>query len=241
MTITDSAPPMILTPGYWLGGWAWDEVADRLAKVGIPTVGITLPGLESASTPRADIRFADHVGALLAAMHDSPRPVVLVAHSGAGAVTAAALDAAPELVRRVVYVDSGPASDGTIPRPDLSPDTVEVPLPPFPELEAAGSSLAGLSEHLLQRFRERAVPQPAGPLLEPIRLHNPARTLVPATIVCCSISGETIRRLAADGEPMFAPLNEFRDLTYVDLPTGHWPMWSAPDELATILAEANHG
>ena len=64
----------------------------------------------------------------------------------AGAVTAAALDAVPELVRRVIYVDSGPVSDGTIPRPDLSPDTVEIPLPPFPELVAAGSSLAGLSD-----------------------------------------------------------------------------------------------
>ena len=30
-------------------------------------------------------------------------------------------------------------------------------------------------------------------------------------------------------------LAELSDVTYVDLPTSHWPMWSRPKELAEII------
>ncbi|MDX6204724.1 MAG: hypothetical protein QOF39_781 [Frankiales bacterium] len=39
---------------------------------------------------------------------------------------------------------------------------------------------------------------------------------------------------AADGHPYFAELSHL-DVTIVDLPTGHWPMWSRPQDLATEL------
>ena len=32
-------------------------------------------------------------------------------------------------------------------------------------------------------------------------------------------------------------LAELRDVTYVDLPTSHWPMWSRPQELAKIIGD----
>jgi hypothetical protein len=46
--------------------------------------------------------------------------------------------------------------------------------------------------------------------------------------------------MAKEGHPFFAEL-PYLDMTYVDLPTGHWPMWSRPAELAAILAEVGHG
>ena len=30
---------------------------------------------------------------------------------------------------------------------------------------------------------------------------------------------------------------ELRDITWVDLPTSHWPMWSRPRELAEIIGD----
>ena len=30
---------------------------------------------------------------------------------------------------------------------------------------------------------------------------------------------------------------ELRNVTYVDLPTSHWPMWSRPQELAAIIGD----
>jgi pimeloyl-ACP methyl ester carboxylesterase len=234
----DTPSPVILVPGYWLGAWAWDAVAERLRAAGHPVTAVTLPGLESAATPRTDLHFADHVDAVLRLLPAAGGPAVLVAHSGAGAVATAVLDAAPERVSRVIYVDSGPTADGTVPRPDLTAETVELPLPAFGDLEAGGASLAGLDDETLRAFRRRAVPHPAGPVREPVALGNPRRHGVPATLVCCSLTSETVRALAAAGEPMVAAVAELADVDYVDLPTGHWPMWSRPDDLAEAIATA---
>lgn len=229
---------VILVPGHWLGGWAWDNVTEHLSGNGIPTAALTLPGLESPTTKRSGIRLADHVDALVDAIRDAASPVVLVAHSGAGMLTTAALDQVPDKVRRVVYVESGPVADGTIARPDLDATTVELPLPTWEQLEAGGASLAGLTDDMLRHFQDRAIPHPAGPLREPVCLNNPARNNVPATIVCCSFPSASVRQMAATGAAMFAPLADLTQTRYIDLPTGHWPMWSTPQALAEIIAEA---
>lgn len=236
MIAKNTTHPLVLLPGYWLGSWAWDAVADRLRVAGHAVSAVTFPGLESPFTPRAEVTFADHVAAALDAL-DGER-AVLVAHSGAGAVATAVLDRAPERVARVVYVDSGPSADGTVPRPDVGEDVVELPLPSFDELEAEGSSLAGLDEAALRRFRDNAVPHPAGAVRERLDLHDPRRHAVPATLVCCSMTSALVRELAAAAQPMLAAVNELEHVDYVDLLTGHWPMWSRPAELAEVIGGA---
>ncbi|MCL1897448.1 MAG: alpha/beta hydrolase [Micrococcales bacterium] len=238
---TKNSPTVILVPGYWLGGWAWDHVTDALQRQGVKTQAVTLPGLENLQTPRYGIGLEDHVAAINKVIGDVSCPVVLVAHSGAGALASLVLDRAPDLVGRVVYVDSGPVADGSIARPDLAADAVELPLPSWEQLEAGGASLTGLDEAALQRFRTGAVPHPAGPLRQPARLDNPGRLQVPATVICCSMPSAVIRQMLADGGGMFASLADYQDLSYVDLPTGHWPMWSAPDALAKAIAAAEGG
>lgn len=128
------------------------------------------PALDSAATPRAGVTLDDHVRAVVDVLAERPaRPAVLVGHSGAGVVVYAATDRAPHFVHRAVYVDSAPLPDGAAIRPDLAPGVVELPLPPWEELEAAGTSLAGLDERDLAEFRRRGVPHPAGPAREPLR------------------------------------------------------------------------
>jgi hypothetical protein len=39
------------------------------------------------------------------------------------------------------------------------------------------------------------------------------------------------------GDAWLAGLNEVRNVTWVDLPTSHWPMWSRPRELAEIIGD----
>lgn len=228
---------VVLVPGWWLGSWAWDEVADRLRADGHEVAALTMPGLESPDAPRAGIRLADHVEAVVAALRTRRRhPAVLVAHSGAGPVATGAVNAVPELVSRVVYVDSGPAADGFALRPDLPPDVVEIPLPGWTELEAQGSSLEGLDARRRDEFRRRAVPHPAGPARDPLVLHGTAHFRVPTTLVTCTVRPSEIRGLARSGHPVFAVLTEL-EVSYRDLPTGHWPMWSQPRELGEILLQ----
>jgi pimeloyl-ACP methyl ester carboxylesterase len=233
-----SGRPVVLVSGYWLGGWAWDEVADLLRSAGQRVKAITLPGLDAISTPRAGIGFADHVNAVTAVLRAAPVPALLVAHSGAGAVATAVADEMPDHVTRVVYVDSGPIAHGTVPRPDLGQDADDLPLPPFEELAGSGASLDGLDVVTLRRFRDRAVPHPTGAIREPVILSNPARHRVPTTIVCTSISSATVQRLASAGTGRFSALSDLERFTYLDLPTGHWPMWSRPVDLAEIITRA---
>ena len=56
--------PIVLVPGFWLGAWAWDEVAAPLRADGHEVTALTLPGLESADADRSSITLADHVDAI---------------------------------------------------------------------------------------------------------------------------------------------------------------------------------
>src|SRR5919201_3393588 len=102
-------PPIVLVPGFWLGAWAWDEVADALRADGHDVTAVTLPGLESADADRSAITLSDHVDAICEAVTAAGRPVVLAVHSGAGTPGYAASDRIPEQIAHMVYVDSAPA------------------------------------------------------------------------------------------------------------------------------------
>src|SRR5207342_37251 len=101
--------PIVLVPGFWLGAWAWDEVAAALRADAHDVTALTLPGLESAEADRSTITFADQVDAICQAVAAAGPPVVLAVHSGAGAPGYAVTDRIPELIAAMVYVDSGPA------------------------------------------------------------------------------------------------------------------------------------
>src|SRR5437588_2551543 len=126
-----ASAPIILVPGFWLGAWAWDEVASILRADGHDVTAITLPGLESADVDRSTIPFADHVDAISDAVTSAGSPVVLAVHSAAGAPGYAASDRIPGQIAAMVYVDSAPATG------DIDPgfDAVEKPLPASEALE----------------------------------------------------------------------------------------------------------
>ncbi len=160
---------------------------------------------------------------------------MLAVHSGAGGPGYAVTDRMPEQIAAVVYVDSAPATGAL--DPDF--DAVEMPLPPTDEL-AADASLDGLTDEQLDTFRRRAVPEPGGVVREAIELTNDARLDVPSTIVCTGYTSQQFKDFAEMGYAWLGGLAELRDVTYVDLPTSHWPMWSRPQELAAIISDVAH-
>jgi pimeloyl-ACP methyl ester carboxylesterase len=227
-----STAPIVLVPGFWLGAWAWDEVAELLRADGLDVTAVTLPGLESVDGDRSAITLSDHVDAICEAIRAAGGPVVLAVHSGAGVPGYGATDRVPEQIAAMVYVDSAPAA-GPL-DPDLT--AAEVPLLSREELEEE-ENLDGLSEEHLERFRRRAVPEPGAALREGLRLANDARLDVPSTVVCTGFRSEQIKAWTHEGYAWLSGLAELRDVTYVDLPTSHWPMWSRPRELAGIIGD----
>lgn len=237
MTSLNSSPTIILIAGHWLGAWAWDEVLEHLNAHDSRVVAMTLPGLEADDPERATKTLDDQVAAVVDNFAQfevsAEQPAVIVAHSGANAPVSLVLDRHPELVKRVVWVDSGPMATGSAFAPDF-PEGAELPLPPFDVL-AQQASLEGLSEATLEQFRARAVPEPGPVLRQSVELVNDARNAVPTTLVCCSISRSQVMEMARGGHPMFAEVANLQNVDVIDLPTGHWPMWSRARDLAEII------
>jgi pimeloyl-ACP methyl ester carboxylesterase len=227
-----SSAPIVLVPGFWLGAWAWDEVAAALRADGHDVTAVTLPGLESPDADRSAITMSDHVDAICEAVRATGAPAVLAVHSGTGASGYGASDRIPELIAAMVYVDSAPAKGAL--DPDF--DAVELPLPAREKLEEE-ENLDGLTEEQLETFRQRAVPEPGAAVREAAELTNDARLDVPSTVICTGFTSEQVKEFAKQGYAWLGGLGELRDVTYVDLPTSHWPMWSRPRELAGIIGD----
>lgn len=226
-----TTPPIVLVPGFWLGAWAWDEVAAQLRQDGFDVHPVTLPGLDSADTDRSAITFADHVDAICDAVAAAGAPVVLAVHSGAGMPGYAVTDKIPDQIAAMVYVDTAPGKGPT--NPELEGD--ELPFPPT--WEELDENLDGISEEQLARFRERAVPEPADAVRGEWSFANDARRAVPSTIICTAFTPDEYRQYAAEGYSFLAGIAELTDLSWEHLPTSHWPMWSRPGDLAKILGD----
>jgi pimeloyl-ACP methyl ester carboxylesterase len=224
------AAPIILVPGFWLGAWAWDDVVDALRADGHDVTALTLPGLDSAEADRSAIGFEDHVAAIVDALGNATAPAVLAVHSGAGASGYAASDRVPERIAAMIYVDSGPA---TAPL-DPSFEGDDFPLPSWEDLD---ENLDGISVEQLEAFRSRAVPEPAGAMREGVTLSNEARLDIPTTAICTAFTSEQYKQALADGQTWLGGYADLRNITWIDLPTSHWPMWSRPQELAEIIGD----
>ena len=225
--------PIILVPGFWLGAWAWDEVAEALRADGHQVTALTLPGLESPEADRSAITLSDHVDAIVDAVRSADAPVVLVVHSASGFSGYAASDRVPERIAAMVYVDTAPGKGA------LDPDFKDAEKPLVWEAVEKEENLEGLSEEQKETFRRRAVAVPGGVLRESIELTNDARRDIPSTVIATGYTSEQYKDYARDHPewPFLAGIPELRNVTWVDLPTSHWPMWSRPQELAQIITE----
>jgi len=232
-----STRPIILVPGFWLGAWAWDEVAAALRADGHDVTALTLPGLESADADRSAITLSDHVDAIVDAVRAAPAPVVLAVHSASGFSGYAASDRVPERIAAMVYVDTAPGIGA------LDPDFKDVEKPMVWEEIEKEENIDGLSEEQKETFRQRAVPVPGSLLREGVELTNDARRDIPSTMICTGYTAEQYQTYASEHPEwaFLAGLPELRNVTWIDLPTSHWPMWSRPKELATIIGDVAKG
>jgi pimeloyl-ACP methyl ester carboxylesterase len=243
----------VLVGGAGLGGWAWQGVAAELRRAGHAVYPVTLTGLgERAHLARPEIDLETHVADVLNLLaYEDLADVVLVGHSYAGIVVQAVADRVPERLAALVYVDSGPLADGTSHLDFYPPEAQQwlreqvqahgegwrVPFPSFDDLGAT-ASLAGLGEAARALLRARAVPHPFGSYVQPLRLRGTFAGGYARVLVLCTDGGFTaaqVRELVAADHPQFRPLAD-PDWQLHELPTGHWPMLSAPRELAALLA-----
>lgn len=238
-TSTVADMDIILIPGLWLDGSSWDDVVSALQAAGHTPRPLTLPGMESKTADRSDITLRDHIDAVVEQIDSVDGPVVLVGHSGGALVAHGAVDARPDRVARVVYVDAVPVGDGGLINDELPVVDGEIPLPAWSEFE--DEDLVDLTDDLRARFRERAIPSPVRVAEDPIRLSDERRYDVPITVIACEFPSSQIREWIEQSAPFVQELATIRDVAYVDLPTGHWPQFTKPNQLAEAISAAANG
>ncbi|WP_235008068.1 alpha/beta fold hydrolase [Microbacterium timonense] len=225
---------IILVAGLWMGGWAWYEVAPALERAGHRPVALTLPGMESADADRSAVSLADQVDAVIAAIDAAAGDqVVLVGHSAGAGIVYAAADARPERVARLILIGGFPTPDGAPLLHGFEPVGSDVPLPEWDQFDEA--DLRDLGEAGMKAFRTYAVPSPAGVVTGIQRLHDERRRSIPVTAVATEY---TVAELQGWIEEGAAPVQEFThlsDVTFIDLPTGHWPQLTRPRRLVDLI------
>ncbi|WP_377266808.1 alpha/beta fold hydrolase [Peterkaempfera sp. SMS 1(5)a] len=238
----------VLVPGAWLGAWAWQGTARALRERGHTALPVTLTGLgERAGEATRETGLDTHVEDIVAFVerHDL-RDVTLVAHSYAAAPVSGAAGRLGSRLERLVHLDSAPFAEGMRLLDVMPPRAAEqlskqvaehgegwrLPMPPFEALGSFGS-LEGLGEDQRDLMRAQAVPQPFGTYEQRLTGSVEAGPGVDRVLIACNDFGA----LLAAGAPMLAFLNQ-PPWRRFNLSTGHWPMLSAPIELADVLHTA---
>ncbi|HEY5890691.1 MAG TPA: alpha/beta hydrolase [Acidimicrobiia bacterium] len=230
---------IILIPGMWLDASSWDKVTPILEAAGHTTQPMTLPGLESVGSDRSEITLADHVAAVVDVIDSVGGDVVLVGHSAGAGLAYAAVDARPERVARAIYIGGFPSAHGQPNAGGYPAVNGEVPFPDWSDFDE--SDLADLDEAGLAAFRAMAIPTPARAVSDPQQLSNEQRYKVPTTMICPEFSAEMLQDWIAQGMEPVIEFTRIENVEYVDLPTGHWPQFTKPEELAAVILESIDG
>ena len=247
----------VLVAGAWLDGRAWQPVTDELRRHGHDPHPVTLTGLgdrADLASPQVDLdTYVSDVVDLVE--REELGDVVLVGHSYAGHVVTAVADRIPGRISLLAYLDAGPSPDGAAFMDLQSPDARElierlveeagegwrIPMPTWEELEGTmGASLDGLGPDERARMRAQATPQPLRTWTQPLSLKSPAREELPKLLITCSLPLAQVREMIAAGHPWFAALAG-PQWSFRELPSGHWPMFSVPDKLASLLLDLSPG
>jgi pimeloyl-ACP methyl ester carboxylesterase len=221
----------ILIAGLWLDGSAWDTVVPHLQAQGHRAVPLWLPG---QGAPPATATLADQHAAVVAAVDAAAGSVVVVGHSAACTLAWMAADARPDKVARVAMIGGFPSGDGRVYAGSFEIADGVVPFPGWEPFD--GPDSADLDEQLRQGIAHAAIPVPEAVAKGVVHLHDERRFDVPVTLVCPEFSPAEAREWIDAGE--IPELSKARHIDYVDIDSGHWPMFTRPAELAGLLVKA---
>jgi pimeloyl-ACP methyl ester carboxylesterase len=222
---------ILLIAGLWLDGSAWDAVVPELTALGHHPVPITLPGQGDGSS---DATLDDQVAAVVAAVDSASGTCVVVGHSAAGTLAWLAADARPDKVAKVVFVGGFTSADGETYADFFPAKDGVMPFPGWGPFEGADS--ADLDEAARQRFAAAAIAVPEGVTKGVVHLSDARRYGVPVVLVCPEYGPDQAKEWIGAGDvPELAKAN---NVSYVDIDSGHWPMFTKPAELAQLLAAA---
>jgi pimeloyl-ACP methyl ester carboxylesterase len=222
---------ILLVAGLWLDGSAWDDVVPELTALGHRPVPVTLPGQGDGSSAAT---LDDQVSAVVAAVDAASDKPLVVGHSAACSLAWLAADARPEKVAKVALIGGFPSGDGETYAAFFETTDGVMPFPGWGPFE--GPDAADLDEAARQRIAAAAIPVPEAVSNGVVHLSDARRYDVPVVLVCPEFGPAQAKEWIGGGD--VPELAKASHLSYVDIDSGHWPMFTQPAELARILAAA---
>jgi pimeloyl-ACP methyl ester carboxylesterase len=222
---------ILLIAGLWLDGSAWDEVVPVLRALGHRPAPIWLPGQGAQPTTAT---LDDQLAAVVAAIDVAGGKVMVAGHSAACTLAWMAADARPDKVARVAMIGGFSAGDG-----ETYADFFELTdgVMPFPGWEPfEGPDSADLDAELRHRIADAAIGVPGTVTKGIVGLRDERRLAVPVTLICPEFSPAQAKEWITGGQ--LPELGKAQHIDYVDIDSGHWPMFTRPAELARLLSEA---
>lgn len=223
-------PIFVLLHGGWDGAWFWRPVARRLQQAGYEVFTPTLTGQGervhlASPTVGLAVWKRDVVNVL---QYEDLNEVVLVGYSSSGLVITAVAEEIPERLSHLVYCDAFVPQDGQSLKDMIVPEN-------WAEFERVAAERGG-GWRIPYAFQPRSTPQLLRPLTEPISLRNPVAASLPRTYIYCTEKASMpVANVPLAQSAAYARRHRWR---YRELPTGHAPMQTLPDDLASLLTEA---
>jgi pimeloyl-ACP methyl ester carboxylesterase len=235
---------LVFVHGGLHGAWCWERVLPHLIAAGHEAIAIDLPGADgvmAAATVTLD-RYRDALLGEIAGRSSTP---ILVGHSLGGRTVSAAAEARPDRVRALVYLAAlvpqiaGQAPppvpgkgnvirEGFVPTADGASVTIS-------RAAAMEGFYSGTAADDAERAYARLVPQPLGPMRDPLVVTRERWGSVPA---------HYILTLQDRGIPVAAQRAMAAAMPGVvthELRSDHSPFYSCPEELVRILLQIADG
>ena len=235
-----------LVHGGLHGGWCWQKVIPFLEAAGHEVYAPTLTGLaERAAELSPDIGLDTHIQDVVGLLQEKNlHGVILVGHSYGGMVITGVVDAVPERIAHLVYLDTFVPRDGDA-MVSVSPLVIRPLL--RKQTRADGWTVDSQGTYGVTTEPDRSwvlskvTPQPLKTLEQPLHLKNAAIvSTTPRTYIECTSGGFFFlllqRILAHILAPRALPPTE-AGWRLRQLPTGHDAMITMPRELADLLLE----
>ena len=221
---------VLLISGLWLPASIWSDVVDQLEQLGHRALPVPLPGVDDDSTTAT---LEDQLEAVLAAVDQTDNPVV-VGHSAACTLAWMTADRRAGALTAVALVGGFPASGGERYADFFPVAHGGMPFPGWEPFE--GPDAADLDEAARTRIADGAVPVPEAVATGVVTLSDERRFDVPVVMVCPEYDVAQAKEWVASGA--VPELSKVKQVSYVDIDSGHWPMVTRPVELARVINAA---
>lgn len=235
----------VLVHGAGHGAWCWAAVISQLQRLGDRAFALDLPGHGASNVSRGQATLAGYVDTVVKFIEErNLNEVVLAGHSLGGITISAVVQVIPRRIKRLIYVSAivpldGESAAGTVPGGDQFIPLLEkrrsLPDPSiaFDPGQFRDLYIQDASPQLQEFVLSALVPEPVGPMLEPVSMKDFYSVGVPQSYLVCE--DDLSRGGPTHWHPHFSSRLDNPTLRFVK--SGHEIMFTKPVECARALHE----